>query len=582
MTGQKSIFQQALSFVCASCRDAGVQRVALTILLGLSLPIRAAHADALPPSADAGRIDRGREFQMREVKEAPPPRAMQVMPTLKAPAGAKLKMIHLSDVRITGMSVYTSADVRKLYAEFLNRDVRLDTVWVIANRLNQVYQRDGYFLSRVVVPQQEIKQGIVTIRVIEGFLGEVKYDSPVAKNFVVKKWIKTLLSYRPVTADQIESALLYLNDLPGLDLRAVLEPMNTVEKTEGAVRLVLEEKKTPIVTGSVSYDNFASHFMGPSEAQVQADFVFWPTHKTSLFLLTSFPWKKVKYVNIKHEMAVFEGGSAELFGSFTKSKPGYTLEEWDIKSTSAKFGFALNTNFIRQRRENLNTRIAFEAQNTNTTILGARMSKDSIRALRANANYQIADDWMGNNTIDGTVSQGLPFFGSSEKNDADLSREGAIPNFTKFTLSAARLQSITDDWSVYIATEGQVANGPLYSSEQFGYGGQTFGRAYDNSEVTGDQGMSGSIEFRYSGFGPWYGVQPVPYQFYDIGAVWNEGAGQAPYAAGSSTGGGIRIFSDYGFSGNFGLAFPLAKRAANPLFGNGKNPRYYMQCSYAF
>lgn len=582
MTGQKCIFEQALSFVCATDGDGVIRGVALAVMFGLSLHVGLAYADALPPSADAGRVDLGKEFQMKEVKAAPRPRAKQVMPALAAPAGAKQKSIHLLDVRITGMSVYTTADIKKLYAEFLNRDVRLDTVWTIANRLNQKYQRDGYFLSRVVVPQQEIKQGVVTIRVIEGFLGDVKYDSPIAKNFVVKRWIKNLLSYRPITADQIESILLYLNDLPGVDLRAVLEPMNTVEKTEGAVRLVLEEKQAPIVTGSVSIDNFASHFMGPWEAQAKADFVFWPTHRTSLFFMTSFPWKKVKYFNIKHEMAVFDGGTLELFGSYTKSKPGYTLESWDVKSTSAKFGFALDTSFIRQRRENLNARIAFDAQNTNTTMLGVRMSKDSIRALRANANYQFADDWMGNNTFDGTVSQGLPLFGSSGKNDADLSREGAIPNFTKFNLSAARLQAITGDWSMYIAGEGQMAAGPLYSSEQFGYGGQTFGRAYDNSEITGDQGMTGSIEFRYSGFGPWYGVQPVPYQYYDIGAVWNEGSGQAPYAAGSSTGGGIRVFSDYGFSGNFGLAFPLARRAANPLFGNGKNPRYYMQCSYAF
>jgi hemolysin activation/secretion protein len=214
--------------------------------------------------------------------------------------------------------------------------------------------------------------------------------------------------------------------------------------------------------------------------------------------------------------------------------------------------------------------------------------------LRLGFTYQLADLWNGQNGLNGTLSQGLNILGASQQGQENLSRAGATPDFTKFNLDASRLQDITQDWSFLTALASQIASGPLYSSEQFGYGGQAYGRAYDNSEITGDQGINGSVELRYSGIAPLstepppglstvYNVQPVPYGFYDIGAVWNMGSDQTmPYASGSSAGAGFRLLTDFGLSSNFGLGFPLTRRIANPIDGNGKSPRYFMSLSYGF
>ena len=81
------------------------------------------------------------------------------------------------------------------------------------------------------------------------------------------------------------------------------------------------------------------------------------------------------------------------------------------------------------------------------------------------------------------------------------------------------LQGVTPNWSLFAAASGQVASGPLYSSEQFGYGGQAFGRAYDASEITGDHAVAASLGMRYSGIDPMHGVRLMPYGFYDMGRV---------------------------------------------------------------
>jgi hemolysin activation/secretion protein len=538
------------------------------------------YAATLPGPADAGRIDQREQSRTLQPNLSASAAPVQIFPAPNAPEQSKHIYVILTDVRITGMQVFTTEDIKDIYAPYIGFKTTLDSIWAIAAQLTERYRDEGYFLSRVIVPQQKVEDGIVTLRVVEGYIGEVKLEGPLAENEIVKQWIDKVQSYRPVKAAQIESVLLHLNDLPGVNLRAVLEPMQPVESTEGAVRLVLEPKEEPVVTGSISFDNNGSRYLGPYEAQIQVQAVILPTQRTTATWFSSLPWDDVKYGSLKHELPLFSAATLELYGSYTNAVPGYTLKPDEIKSTSATLGIAFEYSLIRQRQENLNARLAFESRDTESDILGTPLTRDYVRALRASLNYQLADSWNGQNAFNGALSQGLSILGASRPDQQNLSRAGARPDFTKFNLDASRLQSLTGSWDMLTAVSGQLASAPLYASEQFGYGGQAFGRAYDNSEITGDHGISGSAELRYGGVETWHGFQPTPYGFYDIGTVWNQHDQTTPSTSGSSVGLGVRLLSECGLAGDVGLAFPLTRAIATPISGNGKNPRYYMWVSY--
>jgi hemolysin activation/secretion protein len=558
----------------------GLRVAAFTAVL-LSM-VNTVYAATLPGPADAGRIDQREQFQMPEPPVSATPETGGIFPTVKPPEGSKGMVMKLTDVHITGMTVFSKDDIKDIYAPSIGREITLDTVWMMADQLTQRYRDAGYLLSRAIVPEQKIDDGVVVLRVVEGYIGEVKLDDKLADNRIVKQWIDRVQSYRPVKADQIETVLLNINDIPGVNLHAVLEPMPTTADTEGAVRLVLEPQAAPRFAASVSFDNNGSRYLGPYEGQLQAQVVELPGQRTTLTGLTSLPLDEIKYGGLKHEFSLFPSATGEIYGSYTDAAPGYTLKPEEIKSASTNFGAAFDYSIIRQRQDNLSARIAFETQDTESDILGTPLTRDYIRALRLGLNYQIADNWKGQNAVNGTLSQGLPILGASPAGQLNLSRANATPDFTKFDFDASRLQGITDDWSLYSALSAQLASGPLYSSEQFGYGGQAFGRAYDNSEITGDQGIEGSTELRYSGIKARYHFQPVPYGFYDLGAVWNINDPTDPYASGSSAGAGVRLLSDFGLSGNFGGAFPLTRPVATPLYGNGKSPRYFFSLAYGF
>ena len=536
---------------------------------------------SVPGAADASRIDKREELQAPSSRLTSPAKPMKILSSAVAPEQSKHITMTLKHVKITGMTAFTEAEVEDIYADSIDHVITMDQVWVMAGALTERYRTAGYFLSRASVPQQDVKNGTITLHVVEGYIAEVKFDDPLKENYLIRLWLERLKSYRPLKADQLESVMLQLNDLPGVGLQAVLEPIGN-DRDDGAVRLVLKSKPEARVTGQVSTNNYGSRFLGPFQASTQLQAVILPMQKTTATLLTAAPTKELRYGSLKQEIPVIPGGEIELYGTHTLAAPGYTLKSQEIRSDSTLLGVGFNYKLIRQREENLTGRIAFESRDTSSDILNTPLTRDTIRALRAGLTYETADGWNGYDSLSGTVSQGLDILGASPAGQLNLSRAQATPDFTKFEASFNRIQSLSPSWGLVTGAAMQVASGPLYSSEEFGYGGQAFGRAYDDSEITGDHGLAATAELRYTDIDPWYGVKAVPYGFYDIGIVWNEDRDQAARASGSSGGAGVKLLSDLGVSADFGIAFPLTRSIDNPLAGNGKNPRYTMQLSYGF
>ena len=126
----------------------------------------------------------------------------------------------------------------------------------------------------------------------------------------------------------------------------------------------------------------------------------------------------------------------------------------------------------------------------------------------------------------------------------------------------ARYQTLSDTWSLKLAGASQTASGPLFLSQQFYLGGAAFGRGYGSAEISGDNGLSGSLELRFdqkpnvrylSGY--------QLYAFVDAGAVWNDGFRINDGLALVSAGGGVRFFLSDDLRADIGVAVPLNYRA---------------------
>lgn len=541
------------------------------VALAVPLPGAANSARILPkPVINPNPLAAGPEIPIRVPNtQAPPEAAKGVRFTLKG-------------VVIEGADGLGESALRDLYADSLGRTVTLDMAWVLAAQITDRYKQAGYFLTRAYVPEQTIEDGILHIRVAEGFIESVTLDKKAADSRLVTAWIARLKSYKPINTRQLEQALLELNALSAYQFQAVLTPPKSKAGAEGATNLdLVATHKAP--RGAVRFDNLGSRYLGPY--RVQTDYELWalPDQKTSLSLLSSLPTKEVKSISLRHAITLAPQWSIDLGGYYTTSAPGYRLAAQDVKSETYVLGAGATYQWVRQRTENLSTRLGFDWINTQSDILGTPLVRDRIRRVQANLAYDRIDSWAGYNSINATVTQGIDGLGSNEAGQGNPSRRQAKPDFTKFEITASRLQNIDYNVQAFASFNGQLASGALYSSEEFGFGGQGFGRAYDSSEITGDHGASAALELRYAGITPFVGITPTPFVFYDTGVVFNEDSGQPAKASASSAGFGVRAQSDIGLQAGFTVAFPLTRDVADPLYSrNGKAPRLLAELSYEF
>jgi hemolysin activation/secretion protein len=558
----------------------------LLVALGLSVALSSAVFAQVAPGAVPGPADVGRikpEEKLLEPNHSQDQQILvpQVLPSAPIPPGAKYISFTLKSVNIEGMTVFTQKQMEALYKGDIGTQPSITIVWDIAGAITKRYNNAGYFLSRAYVPEQKITDGVITIKVIEGYIGKVDAPDEVKSHRAVQKYIERLLAQRPSEIKNVESFLLRMNDLPGYSFRAVLSPIGNTDDNEGAVLLTLvpaaKEGK-----GTISFDNYSSRYLGPNEISASYSKSFLPLQQTTVTGLSSVP-SDLRYGMVDHSVVIGPDLTLELNGGLTKAYPGFTLASSKIDSTATSGTLSLNYQWIRQRQENLALKFSFDSRDVVSDILDTPLTRDHIRALRYGATYDGSDNWQGYNTATTTFSQGVHVLGSSDENDPYLSRAGAKPDFSKLELSASRLQSFSNEWSLLTAVSGQDASGILYSSEEFGYGGQAFGRAYDASEITGDRGMSGSLEVRN---GTWGALQPVsyqPYVFYDIGEVWNISATQPPRESGASAGVGVRFATIWHQSGNLGLAWPLTREITTPIYGSSvEGPRILLQVGQDF
>jgi hemolysin activation/secretion protein len=171
---------------------------------------------------------------------------------------------------------------------------------------------------------------------------------------------------------------------------------------------------------------------------------------------------------------------------------------------------------------------------------------DRLRGVRARVDADVADKLNGINQFSFTASQGIDGLGSTQNANIYASRLVGRVDFTKAELLVSRLQPLVGQLSALIAAYGQYAGSALLVPEQCGYGGRTFGRAYDPSDLLGDHCWMVSGELRYDIPG---GALPVPdtqfYGYVDKGRVFILDpvvvGTTTSNLKGASAGGGVRL-----------------------------------------
>lgn len=524
-----------------------------------------------------------------------PPREQQQLPDDGSPVMTidAFKLEGAREYPDLGISVQTLESILEQRRITLAGKFSFVQIQAIASEVTHYYRKAGFIFARAFIPEQDVIDNIVVIRLEEGRLGQVipVGNNSYSSNFLLRPFAG--LINNPVQKNTLESALLQINDYPGLKAFGAFTAGEQPGTTDMALNVTQEQPSAV----SLFLDNYGTEFTGENRARLNYAFNNISGNADRLFgnvLQTATP-NNGTFGEVRYEIPVYKPGNTMGIGySRNLFDVGADLKQFNISGTTDIASLYVRHTLSRSRARTWSTTLDLDRKWSRVETSGIADRKDNLSVLKAILDFRGVDRFNGDNRASVGFRRGFSdLFGAMDNNgDSASSRFGAGGNFNSLYFDYLRFQFVSNRQYLIIRIAGQYSGDLLTSLEQFSIGGADNVRAYSPSEYLVDSGGFVSLEWVMNA--PGFADRPVPGKH---GLTWGQIFQVSlfvDYAAGklndpssseigsvdvSGVGAGLQVMRDGLFRIRADIATPVAG-PADP--GNGRDPQFWLNMSYYF
>lgn len=392
-------------------------------------------------------------------------------------------------IELTGFSLPDErGELAALLEEYTRRSVKTEEFSALTARLTAYAKSCGYPVAQAVIPPQEVKAGVLEIRMYVASYDEVKLASNTTDvaDSVLEGYLHKMKTGETMTDRTLEAAVNNLNDLPGVTARAVLRPGSA----PGTTAVDIEAARRPVWNNYVFVDNGGGYYSGRYRYGFNTE-INNPGHQGDKIVLSG-TWSShdVENYAARYELPVGRDGT-RLGVAYSRSE--YELHTngfYDSLGKSEGLSLYGLTPLYRTRSDRLTLIYGYDHRKITNKY---RFHVD-IGTMR---NEKDADVWH----VGISGSQYLPneflqydliyWYGNMDAED------GAYIDGAYHKLTGDLLKVWYDGpWNYRIRTSWQLGSRALDGSEQFYLGGMNGVRGYGNGDGYGDSGWLGTAEVR--------------------------------------------------------------------------------------
>ena len=531
----------------------------LVLLCLISVQCLSGPANTLAQQAPAGVILRSLEREDRPPDPQSPPEKPvieQEEQKRREAQAASAEKIPVRSFRIEGVTLLSADEVRAIVAPWESKGLSLAEIKAVAEGITAAYARQGYITAFAFVPAQEVRDGIVQIRAVEGRAGAItaegnrSYSTPF-----VEGHLAAVREDPSIRLQTLERALLTLNSYPEMDAKAFLK----AGKDPGTTDIIVRVSDRRPVNAGIAYDNFGQDYISRSRASVTLDAGNLAASGDMLSFrglmgLDRLDPRDLFYGRAEYQLpAGHDGTRVGLSVADMQYRARKELEALDIEGRADTLSAFISRPLILRRDESLSLRFTYSYRDVSEHQLGMLRSEERIQALGLDARYLFLDRFQGNTL----VAPGYHFgwgdrSGEILQDERDGARAKTDEHFHKILLDAARTQGLAGRSLLFLFGSGQYSPESLFSAEKFVIGGQGSVRGYQPAIRSGDSGYFVNTELILS---------PVPAGtvilkhdagealklalFFDHGGIFRNrlvaGEGRSDYLTG--LGAGLRVFA---------------------------------------
>ena len=442
-----------------------------------------------------------RELELQLKKSAPPP-----LPKVQKPIEQKKPVdgeqtVQIKNFQFSGNKLLTDQELQSIVEKWKGRTLTFEDLQNVITDIQEYYSSKNR-IGKALLPEQEIKDGIVSIKIIEGVLGDVVVEqtSPKPRMAVetVKKYFKGEKDSAYIDTKDLQRKIFILNDLAGVNATGTYEQ----GKKEGESNFKVTLQDTPFFKGEVVAANYGSKSTGSNQALANLSF-----NNISgigdLFTVNGIKSSGSDYVQGSYAVPILYDGlklalnASKLNYQTLSSFSSTNQSKGDAKTYAANFTYPV----FRTDRASVNAKVGYETKDyLNTNVLTAATISDyKIDNMIAGLNGFLYNNDQSSISYNANVTFGRLKINDAAQETSDNTSAKTKGSFEKLAFNISRNQTLPNlkntNW--LISVDGQTANKNLNSSEQMSLGGPYAVRAYPTGQGSGSQGVILKTELQY-------------------------------------------------------------------------------------
>jgi hemolysin activation/secretion protein len=451
---------------------------------------------------------------------------------------------------VSGNTLLSKEQIDRVLSPYTGKQRYLADVRRAQEDLTAAYRDLGYGTVQVLLPEQNINDGVIRLRVLQPKVGTVLLGgNKHFDNENIRRSLPTLKEGEVPNSGALARNLQITGEHPVKRTTLLMRTAENPETVDVNVKVEDERPWRFVATldntgnGDTGYLRSGIGFQHTNlfnrDHVLSAQYVTSPTHvsKVSIFGVGYH----APYYRLNSSVDVFAGysdvnsgivqglfnvaGSGTIFGA----RWNYYLPKWGTADQKLSFG------------------VDYRAFHNDVTLAGVGLVPDitirpvsltysgSLKGASSEVNYSAS------------LSANMPGGNDGKAADFARSRFNANENYKIFRYSASVLTSFAKEWQARAAVNGQYTEDALVSGEQFGLGGPESVRGYLVRELSNDKGVSAQFEVftpelaRKVGLPD--GMRLRALGFYDVGTVSRNRAlpGEVTSKTISDVGLGIRM-----------------------------------------
>ena len=466
----------------------------------------------------------------------------------KQTAPGEVITFELKKIVTDASAVLTDAELDAIIKPYEGKQVQLNDIYAIVDKINALYNDKGYVTCRAFLPPQTITDGTVKLLLVEGRTGSTIVNN---NKYTKTKYITNrmhLAKGEIANIKQLNKDLLLFNATNSTQLRIMMKAGTEPGTTDYEITAYEPMRDT----WTIFEDNAGSDTSGEYRTGLFFNTKSLSGHCDALSLGTVIS-EGTKAANVMYSRSLGRSGTKMNLMYSTNAVEVVKGDYEDmIKGHANSYAIGFTQPIVVNETTRTELSLDYNRQNSKTDFMpaGTRFNivDDSVQDFSlgfAMTNYGASHVFYQKHSYVRGYSESTP----------DMSAQNSQNfGFYKFNAMYQKLYKAGQMWSLRADAQWSGSEG-MVSSRQFYMGGMYSVRGYKENYLGGDGGFTFSAEYAV----PVINKNTSAFTFFDYGHVYGNGQSDDQHNVLSSVGLGIRSTINQYCSASLILGIPLQR-----------------------